>query len=546
VYALQGVTGPSGAQGLTGPQGVTGVSGAQGLQGVTGPSGAQGLQGATGAGVSTDLINNIGINAYISYATLTSQYNKTNKSITYDVVLFGNSKFYTITFTYITGFPALVGTHSTTVNNTSNIIYNNKQVTPPSSSNLRVPSYTGTFVNEISPGNLTVTVTISTAEAGGVGTGSSYVMSHPITIDDIGNPTISFSNPTITQGTAVVISGIIYYGTGTIVSYAAGAFTLNHIYKIGSNYSPLSFDYITITSGVTRNDLVSNLEYLDGATYSIFPANSGVNATYRNTGAVAFTLNNNNITQVNKANASDISYTLRNAINYTASGKLYTPNGKRIGYVHGSWDTPPSTLEINIITKINTIAGISNQTRMSIVNGATATNPSTAQVVSFNKNTLTDFDPAYNPFDGRFYASNLVSIINSDSGYILPNQVIAFTAGTKYLVIKTDASSRLNEFTLNLPNSTGITNVYVKWERTADTKWGTNPAPWYNAKINWQTSGTGASSSTPTPVGSETVFPIKINTDRFNIPEADRGQPGNIYFNIEFTGTILMNDIVIT
>ena len=44
-HALQGVTGPSGAQGVPG---VTGASGVQGVPGVTGPSGAQGVQGVTG------------------------------------------------------------------------------------------------------------------------------------------------------------------------------------------------------------------------------------------------------------------------------------------------------------------------------------------------------------------------------------------------------------------------------------------------------------------------------------------------------------------
>jgi len=48
-HALQGVTGPSGAQGLTGPRGVTGASGVQGQQGVTGPSGVQGVTGPSGA-----------------------------------------------------------------------------------------------------------------------------------------------------------------------------------------------------------------------------------------------------------------------------------------------------------------------------------------------------------------------------------------------------------------------------------------------------------------------------------------------------------------
>jgi hypothetical protein len=181
---------------------------------------------------------------------------------------------------------------------------------------------------------------------------------------------------------------------------------------------------------------------------------------------------------------------------------------------------------------------------MSIPTGhATPLTPTTLQ--AFNSATLTNFDPGYNPFDRTLYGT-AASFSSSLSNFLIPsgqpNPLL--TADTKYLVIKTNASSRLDEFTLNIGTSaTGITNVYVKWERTADIKWGTNPAPWYNAKVGWQISG-GASSSTPTPLGAETLFPIKINTERFSVP--DRTQPGNIYFNIQFTGIISLNDIVIT
>jgi len=533
VYGLQGVTGPSGAQGLTGPQGVTGVSGAQGLQGVTGPSGAQGLQGATGAGVSTDLINNIGINAYISYATATFVYNQTNRTIAYAVTLFGNSKFYDITFTYSAGFPGLSGgtPHATTVNNTSNIIYNNKPVSPPTT-NLQV-NYTGTFANVIPAGSHTITITVSTANAGGVGTGSSYVVNYAISIDDIGDPTISFSDPTITQGTPVVISGITYYGTGTTVSYAARAFTLTNIYKVNSNYTLPNpgFNYITITSGVTLSNSTTNLEYISTApsTYSDFPAGSGVNATYFNKIPVVLSLNNTNVSE-NTASGSQITRVLRNAIDYTTSGNLHSTS-KQIGYIN-AWSAP--TLEINIPIKVSpanprTIDGITSQTRMSFPNSQA--NPLTpTSFIDFNNATLTQYDPAYNPFNGRLYASDLATLLNGT--YLLPS-VASFTSGTKYLVIKAAAQSRLRAFTLNLAGSTNIEEVYVRWE---GANWGT--ATWYNAKVGWQSAG-GASTSTPTA----TSFPITINTDDYNY-NATGG--GNIYINIRFTGIILMNQIVIS
>jgi hypothetical protein len=78
----------------------------------------------------------------------------------------------------------------------------------------------------------------------------------------------------------------------------------------------------------------------------------------------------------------------------------------------------------------------------------------------------------------------------------------------------------------------------VKWESNRTGDWETNP-PWYNAKIDWQLAG-GVSKSTPT----STLFPIKTNISASNVPLP--GQPGKIYFNIQFTGTISLNDIVIT
>ena len=531
----QGVTGASGVQGLTGPQGSTGPSGSQGLtgpQGSTGASGVQGLQGATGPGVETNLINNIGINAYISYATATFTYNQSTRSIAYVVTLFGNSKYYDITFTYSgAGLPALVGTHSTSVDNTTSTIYNNKAVTPPST-NLKV-NYTGTFSAVIPAGTYTITITVSTANAGGVGAGSSYVISYPISIDDIGNPTISFSDPTITQGTPVVISGITYYGTGTTISYAARALTLNNIYKVNSNYTLPNpgFNYITIASGVTLSNSTTNLEYISGgSTYADFPAGSGVNATYYNKNPIVLTLNNTNVSG-NTASGSQITRVLRNAIDYTTSGNLHSTS-KEIGYIN-AWPTPP-TLEINIPIKVSpanprTIDGITSQTRMSFPNGQA--NPLTpSSFTDFDNTTLTNYDPAYNPFNGTLYASDLATLLNGT--YLLPSSA-SFSFGTKYLLIRAAASSRLRAFTLNLTGSTNIEEVYVRWE---GTNWGT--ATWYNAKVGWQSAG-GASTAYPTA----TSFPITININDYNY-NATGG--GNIYFNIKFTGTILMNQIVIT
>jgi hypothetical protein len=358
--------------------------------------------------------------------------------------------------------------------------------------------------------------------------------------DDMDPPTITLpllSTPSLSIGSVVRISGINYYTSTTTLTFGARSLELSNIYNILPYNPPPDFTYITISDSASSTPTTHNTFSLQfGASpytsYASSPTNSK-NTKYYNTAAFSHTLTGNNLSG-SIATALRLDYFLLNAKNArtpaSSVNTLYPTAPTLIGYVHNSWTTSKET---DISTKATTIAGISNQKRMSFPNSQA--NPLTpTSITNFsNVANLTDYDPAYNPFDGRFYASNL-----STAGYLLPTQTSTFTAGTKYLLIRVDASSRLNEFTLNLPNSTGITNLYVKWERTADSNWGST-APWYDAKVDWQLAN-GASRSTPTA----TAFPIKINTAAFTVP--DPSLPGNIYFNIQFTGTILLNDIVIT
>jgi hypothetical protein len=101
----------------------------------------------------------------------------------------------------------------------------------------------------------------------------------------------------------------------------------------------------------------------------------------------------------------------------------------------------------------------------------------------------------------------------------------------------------LKQFTLRFGGGSytnNITNVYVKWVGGG----GATETAWYNASNDWQTA-TGCQNGVSGFNGSishNDIWQIRINT------AADAGYTGGgfIYFNVQFTGVIPMNQIVIT
>jgi len=501
---------------------------------------------------------NIILNAYIWDAEFVGVYNGITKTVTYTVTLYGNSSYYDLTFSYVPSTSPSNHTYAVTNNNT---IYNNLWATGPQPP-LSHPHYTFTttfpFNTPPPQGVYNVTLAISTANAGGIGKGSTKSILGTLQIgqaDDMGNPSISINPaPTPTQGTGVVVSGVTYYGLNSLVTFAARTLTLNNIYKTISNYGmPPLFNYLTINDSApsaSRTDSTTNLEYGATSPYSLFPAASGVNATYYNRASVGFRLNGTNVPAGSSiATGVYLTYSLLNALSKTATERMYPESGSvLIGYIN-AWSSTKETIIPKNQAGYTTILGIDSQQRMSISNAQTTGQlfPNISNIVPFDNTILTNYDPAYNPFDGLFYAKGDLSddpapgsIQYSLKNYILPTQTISFSGTTKYLVIRLTNSAPLRAFTLHLQNSgtdlTGVTGVSVYWKDTPNSK----TYGWYDASTDWLLTG-GCQNGYS---GNAYIWQIKINvaaTDYYN-PSASGG---NIYINIRFTGQINLNQIAI-
>lgn len=497
--------------------------------------------GGGGTGGDPNLMRNIGINAYISNADLTATYNGINNEVTYAGTLYGNSSYYDLTFAYSSSglSPLTSNTYYVTNNNT---IYNNFSALvnpqPPGPN----PNYSFNKAFTLSnsspaPGTYNVTLTISTANAGGVGVGSSYQTTFPLVItasDSMDPPILTFPVvSTIAQGTSVVISGITYYGKGTTVVFNRGALVLNNIYNV---ISKPTFNYLTITdstSSTSVTDSVTNLQY---GISSPFPATSGLNVPYFNATILTFTLNGNNISGSSATGGSILSYALLNSVNKTRSGRLY-PLSQTIGYIDSSNWSISKERDIPLSQAgYTTIAGVTAQTRMSIPGGeSTPLTPTIGNILPFNNALLTTRDPAYNPYNGKFYASDFTIALNST--YILPS-IPPFTAGTKYLLIQLTNTAALKSFTLRLGSTaTDVTNVRVFWRDNVNSQ----NYGWYDAKIDWQLSG-GCQNGFS---GNSYTYQIKTNVGATDYYDTSAGG-GYIYLNIEFTGSIDLNQIVVT
>ena len=508
-----------------------------GLQGSTGPSGAQ---GATGA-VDTDLIRNIGLNAYILDADLAGTYVGATRTVTYTITLYGNSSYYNITFSYARSSGSVPSDHSTI--RTSSTIYNNIYATGPQPQYVTAHntfSYPYLFSSVPAADTYTVTMTVSTANARGSGVGSTYSKTMSLLIgasDDMGAPTLVvplLALPTLNDGSKLKISGIEYYTSNTILTFSARSLRLNNIYNTLPS-SPPDFNYITISDSASSTPTTHNtfsLQFVASpyTAFSLSPA--GQNNEYYNANSFTHILNGNNLSG-SLATAVQVNYFLLNAKNArtpaAGDSRLY-PASTLIGYVHSGWTTSKETDIPKDQGGRTTINGISTQTRMSIIDAATATNPTIAQLTSFNKDDLTDYDPAYNPFNQKLYASNI--LITLASNYILP-PTASFSSGTKYLVINSVTTAPLRQITLRLGSTTtSITNVFVKWV-------GTNgETPWYDGSIQWDSAGGCRNGSS----GFNYIWQLRLNI----ASDSAYTGGGNIYFNIQFTGEIQMNQIVIT
>jgi hypothetical protein len=479
--------------------------------------------GWTGINHLEEMVVNMGLNAYIYDADVSYEYNQITNVINYSVTFFGNSSYYDLAFSY----PSPITANSYTANSIRTQFYNNSL---SSGQPHYTVSKTFTITNPVA-GNYNVNLTITTANAGGVGHGSLISRSIPITItpsDTMGNPNIlTYPTISITQGTPIIVSGITYYGPNSFIVIPSHALRVNNIYNIVGP-STGGFNYVTFGGSVSGSYLNSTLVY-NPPTYSTYPSASGQNVHYYNGSSITLY-----ITQT-----SAVSAVLTNAVSKTQTYSQFFPStntgqASSVRYI-GYLSSNPNETQIPLNQGFSTLSGITLQTRFSISNSEmnTPNTPELSNIVSFNSNSLTKWDPAYNPFDGCFYASSdITTTLNSD--YVLPS-IVTFAPGTKYLLLKLDTRAIQNSFNVMLgASATNVSNLWVYWGSELGPSYSYG---WYDASIDWQSPNGCQNGTTP----DRKNWSIKLNQS------AERGyaNPSFVYVNIAFTGKIKLSEILI-
>lgn len=492
--------------------------------------------------VDHTLIKNVGLNAYIQSATFTGTYDASNQRVNYSIVLFGNSSRYDIVFTYedpnipatltpINASPAKIVTNSGT-------IYNHSAG--------RSDSYLHTGVAPTVGGTYLVTMTVSTANAGGTGTGSTFSVTNSVSIssDTMGNPSISSSSGIVlSNGSVVRISGIDYYTSGTTLTIPSSALRLNNIYNI---VNPSNFIYLSDTSPAISESTQYLVRESDNTAY---PGSSGVNTTWKNNRQIAGGMTVSSFSSPIYSTSRTLpvnAFTVTNALNKTNTYYYDSTNNtltagtpsKNIAYV-SPWNNAGSTSYQNEITIPKNQGGttnlaISSQTRTTYtVSGDPTLNAfNISQLTTFTPSSLNTNDPLYFPFDGNFYAS-----APPFSNYVFPVSP-SFTTGTKYLCIAFTNSAPLVNFTLKLSGSTSIGNIYVAW-RLSSTSYG-----WFDGSVPYN-SGSNTGCQYASPTSGNTIWYFNINST-LSSAYSTAASGGTIYVLVKFSGVVPIHQILFT
>ena len=566
--------GPQGPSGLKGNTGSTGVSGPRGSSGATGPgltgatgprgdTGATGPKGDSGPGVDPDITRNIGLNAYIASADMTASWTQSTSTVNYTFTFYGNSSYYNVILSYSSS-PGNITTSTFYFTNTS-LIYNNISATGPqpigvTAHNTKTASTT--ITGTVNPNTYIITATITTTNAGGIGLGSSYVTSIPITItapDLMGSPTLSIlgSNPHFGTN-SVYVSGIRYYTKTSTILTDAVSFVLNSIYN--STFSNSStFNYLTLSEGLGGTSVYSTntLEYNQGATgvalpsspYNDFPATSNVSPpsglSYYNKSEVSYSFSSSSV------GGNYINYYLTNAKNTSSYTSRYFPSSGSLAYV-GTYPNE-DTISLNQ-NSLNTNTLISSQKRLSLQTDTVPTSGSltpntTTDIAYFNQVLLTKYDLAYNPFDKNLYAST-TGLQLSLSSYTFPYSSPALndsgTPSLRYFIIRLTTTGAMTTFTINLgSNSSCVNHVYVRWGNDSSL------GGWLDGNIDYG-SANGCQGASPSN-GSYPYFvnwPIRMNSSyASSYPTVWSGSNPYVYIalacNVSTNGYISFNKFVI-
>lgn len=467
--------------------------------------------GAGGDVFDHALVRNIGMHAYINDFTASYTFDNVYNTLTFYITIFGNGVYYDMNFSYS---PTLtMNSYNFSSINTSN--YNNSSTSGQTNLSLVIPF----IVLSPASGDYAVTITINTNNTGGIGNGSYITKSVPIYLqpsDSMGNPNIiaPYTQLGIT-GSTTTISGVKYYTNGAYIPVPRYGITFNNIYNVVDNRS---FYHLTLSQSSYGSYFSTSLVYSNGSGgYLPFPR-TNQNVSYLNGEAFNAYITGFLPILANLTNA----ISKQNVLTFFPTADNWSGGEPYIGYT-------PAVDEVTIpLNQGGTSSStVISQQRYSIMNRETTPNtPSLGNINVFNADLLTQYDPAFQPFDNNFYASDFTTSLNST--YILP-KVATFTPGTKYLMLKVAIDAALKAFNILFgSSSTGIVNTWVYWTRSGTQTW-------YDASISYTSPG-GC-------LAGYGVNAISINLNTGADPTYTPG--GDVYINIKFTGNIKLSEILI-
>ena len=468
--------------------------------------------GAGGDVFDHALVRNIGMHAYINDFTASYTFDNVYNTLTFYVTIFGNGVYYDMNFSYS---PSLtMNSYSFSSINTGN--YNNSSTSGQTNLSFAIPF---TVLSPAS-GDYAVTITINTRNTGGIGNGSYITKSIPIFLqpsDSMGNPSIiaPYTQLGIT-GPTTTISGIKYYTNGAYIPVPQYGITFNNIYNVVDNRS---FYHLTLSQSSYGSYFSGSLVYSNGSGgYLPFPR-TNQNVSYFNGEAFNVFITGFLPILANLTNA----ISKQNVLTFFPTSDTWGGNGQPyIGYT-------PAVDEVTI--RLNqggtSSSAVASQERKSIMDIETNPDtPSIGNINAFDSSSLTKYDPAFQPFDNNFYASDFTFDLNTI--YILP-RVATFTPGTKYLMLKVNTQAAFKAFNILFgSSSTGIVKTFVYW-----TTSGTNT--WYDGSISFTSPG-----------GCLAGYGINAVSIQLNTAADETYTPGgDVYINIKFTGNIKITEILL-
>lgn len=480
-----------------------------------------------------EAIRNLALNAFIWDARIIATYDPANLRIIADTTFYGNSSYYDVTYTLS---PSSIAPNTTSrfINNSSTIFNNLEPNAAPGTTGNNTLRRNIPITNLVL-GDNTLTLDITTQNAGGLGRFSSKRIQTTLTLginDPMGNPIIAIdSTPTITTNT-VPISGILYYSNGTIINFVQNSVTFNNIYN-NIQFPNLPFNFLTVNDTSGSSTTLQNTTILYYSSPPInFPAPVGTNSTYNNY-VFSYTLNGPVFTS-----PDILTLTAVNAKLLSGNTRYRGRSGKTsIGYIGTGWN---SLFEVVIPLNQNTptISGITEIRRMSISNSSSnAITPLITHIIPFNNSTLTNFDSFYLPYQSRF-CSNL-NISNEFALIDMPNQTIPSSPGVRYLTLRITNTAVLRAFTIILgtgSRSPNVLSLNIMWFDSINNRY----YGWYDSNIPYINPGGCQNGVSGLPY----VFQININvSDMPSYNLAAGGGGGNIWINIRYSGSININDI---